>query len=76
MPTKLAKSMATVAVSGAISVGQPANVLMMMDTPQPSAIPSAPPSMESSTASIRNCQRISRSCAPTDMRMPISRVRW
>ena len=34
-----------------------------------------PPATESTTASIRNCERISVRCAPMAFLMPISRVR-
>ena len=37
--------------------------------------PTTPPSRQSTTASTRNCRRMSRARAPTAMRRPISRVR-
>ncbi|SRN37740.1 Uncharacterised protein [Shigella flexneri] len=40
-----------------------------------SVIPNAPPTRQTSTASIRNCCKTSLARAPTAMRMPISRVR-
>ena len=40
-----------------------------------SAMPATPPTMQTSTASVRNCRRMSPRRAPTAMRMPISRVR-
>ena len=41
----------------------------------PTSTPHAPPSSETSTASIRNCARMSERRAPIALRMPISRVR-
>ena len=41
----------------------------------PRIMPSNPPTELSETASIRNWVRISRPCAPTAIRVPISRVR-
>ena len=41
----------------------------------PSVTPIAPPAIESVSASIRNCVRMSRPLAPIAMRIPISRVR-
>src|ERR1700680_2620409 len=41
----------------------------------PNAMPTAPPTTESVTASTRNCDRISLVFAPTAWRSPISRVR-
>ncbi len=43
--------------------------------PNPSRTPMVPPSKLNVMASMRNCSRISCGCAPTAMRMPISRVR-
>ncbi len=43
--------------------------------PTPTATPTAPPTRLSSSDSVRNCQRMSFGLAPTDWRMPISRVR-
>lgn len=45
------------------------------DTPMPSAAPRRPPSEQTGTASTRNCTMMSRRCAPTARRIPISRVR-
>src|SRR5256885_4073205 len=41
----------------------------------PISIPDTPPVTLMSTASLRNCSRISRSVAPTARRTPISRMR-
>ena len=41
----------------------------------PRPTPIAPPNSESTTASTRNCRRMSREQAPTASRIPISRVR-
>ena len=43
--------------------------------PLPKMMPSRPPIEVRKTASIRNCQRISRRRAPSALRTPISRVR-
>ena len=45
------------------------------DAITPTTIPIPPPTSESTTASTRNCSRMSRAVAPTAMRKPISRVR-
>ena len=60
---------------GVISVRQPAKVPTAKDAATPKAMPSAPPIIDSVTASTRNCFRMSRPRAPTAMRSPISRVR-
>ena len=44
-------------------------------SPMPSAIPIAAPSVLSVEASTRNCAMMSRRRAPSDFRIPISRVR-
>ena len=44
-------------------------------TARPPATPMTPPSAETTTASVRNCCRMSRMRAPVAMRTPISRVR-
>lgn len=46
-----------------------------IEAPKPKAIPTNPPSAQSTTASVRNCKRTSRASAPMARRMPISRVR-
>ena len=43
--------------------------------PNPSNMPIAPPARQSTSASIRNCIRMSRFLAPSALRTPISRVR-
>ena len=48
---------------------------MIWRMPQETKIPSAQPSIHSTTASIRNCTRMVRRLAPMAFRMPISRVR-
>ena len=42
---------------------------------RPAAMPTTPPTSDSTTASIKNCWRMWRGRAPTAMRRPISRVR-
>src|SRR5439155_16116124 len=51
------------------------NPVMPAEAPMPRATPTMPPRPDSSTASTRNCRKMSRDRAPTAMRMPISRVR-
>ncbi len=48
---------------------------MVFAATMPVMIPMMPPTALSEIASIKNCVRISRPCAPTAMRVPISRVR-
>ncbi len=48
---------------------------MASDATVASAMPTRPPSIDSVTASIRNCSSTSRSSAPIARRRPISRVR-
>ena len=45
------------------------------DTSQVKTTPTAPPTRQIDTASIRNCSRIVRRRAPRALRVPISRVR-
>ena len=57
------------------SIDQPKAEATNFATPRPITMPMAPPIAASTSDSIRNWARISPGCAPTAMRMPISRVR-
>ena len=54
---------------------QPAAAAMIRDSVNPKAMPISPPTIEISTASVRNCRMMSDCRAPMARRMPISRVR-
>ena len=54
---------------------QPPNREVSTAPAAPRTIPAVPPVSARRTASIRNCERMSRSRAPTAIRIPISRVR-
>ena len=58
-----------------MTVVHPASCEVRIAPPAPSTIPTAPPVRARITASIRNWERMSRSRAPTAIRIPISRVR-
>ena len=58
-----------------ISVAQPMNAVILFETPTPIEMPIAPPSNDSTTASVKNCVLTFDGLAPTAMRIPISRVR-
>ena len=58
-----------------IIVAHPTNAVTVLDTPTPSEIPIAPPSNDSTTASVKNCTLTFDGLAPTAMRIPISLVR-
>src|SRR5438477_369194 len=75
MPMAAAKPKASTIVSGATSVRHSAKWLIAREPVRPAAMPRTPPITESVTASTRNCRRMSRPCAPTAIRSPISRVR-
>ena len=60
---------------GEMSDGQFFTAAIVFAATMPVTIPMMPPTALSEIASIRNCVRISRPCAPTAMRVPISRVR-
>src|SRR6266496_1463672 len=57
------------------SVGQPSELEMTWELKTPTPIPKTPPKTARTTASVRNWNWISPPVAPTDIRMPISRVR-
>ena len=57
-----------------MSAGQFFTAAMIFAAAIPARMPMIPPTTLSKIASIRNCVRISRPCAPTAMRVPISRV--
>ena len=57
------------------TVAQPARAERIFDPETPKMMPATPPIRESVSASMMNCSRMSQVLAPTDMRMPISRVR-
>ena len=54
---------------------QPASHAINAVMSQPKAMPSRPPTALTTTASTRNCDRMSPARAPTALRRPISRVR-
>ena len=56
-------------------MGQFPRAAIHLETPIPSVSPITPPTVASTTASVRNWKRMSRPRPPTAMRMPISRVR-
>src|SRR5439155_3918654 len=60
---------------GESRVGQFPRAAIRFETPIPSVSPITPPTVASTTASVRNWKRMSRPRPPTAMRMPISRVR-
>ena len=57
------------------TVAQPASAEKIFDPEMPRMMPATPPMRESVSASMMNCSRMSQVLAPTDMRIPISRVR-
>ncbi len=69
------KPTASAMACGVMSILQLANSPTAKEVITPSAMPRAPPIIDSVTASTRNCLRMSRPRAPTAMRSPISRVR-
>jgi len=54
---------------------KPAKTAVSRDAPMPTNTPMVPPKRLSVIASIKNCSMMSPACAPTAIRMPISRVR-
>ena len=57
-----------------LGLRQPANWPIASEPPTPRTTPSAPPTIDSTIASVRNCIMMSPLRAPTALRMPISRV--
>src|SRR6266581_2037307 len=75
MPTVIETANATTTESHETTVAMPATRSMPALSAAPTTIPDTPPVTLMSTASLRNCSRISRSVAPTARRTPISRMR-
>ena len=75
IPTPAETSTATTMAASEACVGQFLYDRTRTDVVRPARIPMAPPVMQSSTASTRNCRKMWWLRAPTAMRRPISRVR-
>ncbi len=75
IPIAVLTPSATASAVGSSLIGQPNAREKLKMTPYPSALPTTPPSVASTSASSRNCSRMSISRAPMAIRMPISRVR-
>src|SRR6185436_19114122 len=74
-PTLALTTRDTTTMSVRVTIDQPNFADSSCPIPIPSKTPMAPPIAASASASMRNCARMSAGCAPTAMRMPISRVR-
>src|SRR5437899_511881 len=73
-PTAAEKRNATTIELGSTAVFIPSATRRRIAPPPPIAIPPRPPSMQRTTASMRNWARIVSWVAPSAFRMPISRV--
>jgi hypothetical protein len=58
MPTAAANANASRIAAGLSEVSQPNDRRRMVELPVPIATPTAPPTMQSTIASVRNCSRI------------------
>ena len=74
-PTSALKPNATATESGDTSVFHCMNRDSATAAPVPARMPRIPPTRQSTSASTRNCSRMSRRVAPSALRTPISRVR-
>src|ERR1039458_3801575 len=72
MPTSAENTNARRIDRGLTCVAQFAKCEMSSDAVNPTTIPITPPSRESVTASTRNCNRMSRVLAPTNIFLPIA----
>src|SRR5574341_911466 len=75
MPTRAADPNASNTELGTSTVRISLNAPKINAPPMPTRVPINPPTMLNRSASVRNCRRTSFGVAPTDCRIPISRVR-
>src|SRR5213078_4746285 len=74
-PTPAPSTTPTKIDQGATAAGTGVSAATALASPMPRTTPPAAPAVASVVASTRNCRRMSRRRAPSDLRIPISRVR-
>src|SRR2546425_11858687 len=75
IPTPAPRSTPSAIETGDTEAGSGVAALRATESPIPVATPSTAPIAASVADSARNCRRMSRRRAPSDLRIPISRVR-